>query len=371
MRRYSIILILLLSVPTFSQSLQDILRVEKNARETLTQYAFKRDVLLQELNSEGRVTGEYVRKSEFVFDDRGQRIEQNIQKRSTLTGIKITDEDLEDFAGAQLLGIDDASRYELTLGDRAISVQPRPETKGRYFTGQVEFHPVSLQITKVRGRTEPSPGEHRFPFFTIERGDVGAPYLFPVLTSADDVLHFPNKDVRVKIRTRYYDYRKFQSSVRLVEIGASSADIKPTGAHWPIHAQVKVYFTEGFDQQERQEILRGMQTWNNVLSEIQFIPAGDAVRPETCLYCVTVLRAQLKKHAGQIHGQTVDDFLKFAWIEIDDDADNLQTLMLHELGHSLGLPDSKEGVMKAKLGRRGPVRPSVKEAEAVKRVLKL
>lgn len=352
----------MLVVPASSQSLQDILRVEKNTREALNQYAFKRDVLFQELNSEGQVTGEYSRISEFVFDDRGQRVERNVQKKSTLTEIRLTDEDVEDFAGVQLLAIDDPGLYNLELSGDLISVRPRPETQGRYFTGELQFHPVSLQITKARGRAGPSPGEHRFPFFTVERGDVGAAYLFPVSTFADDVLHFPKKDVRVRIKTRYYDYRKFQSSVTLAEIEDDSQ------AHWPIGSQVKVYLTEGFSPVDKNALQRAIATWNTHIPEIQFIPSGEVDVPQMCLSCLTVTLKKLKAHAGLIQGNALDGLLKFAWIEIDDN--QVESVMLHELGHSLGLGHIEgKGVMTRQVHK--VLKPSKEEVEMVRRILKL
>lgn len=368
MRRYSIILILLLSAPTFSQTLQDVLKVEKNTREALNQYAFKRDVLFQELNADGQVTGEYTRKSEFVFDDHGQRIERNIQKRSTLTQVRITDEDIEDFAGVQLLGIDDPDRYHLELSGDSVSVRPRPETKGRYFTGDIEFHPVSLQVTKARGRAEPNPGEHRFPFFTVERGNVGAPYWFPISTAADDVLHFPKKDVRVRIKTRYYEYRKFRSSVTLTEIDVPAA-VEAKGAHWPIGSQVKVYLTDGFSLVDKKALQRAINTWNAlVVPEIQFISSGEVTAPQMCLLCLTVTPKKLKAHAGLIQGHSLDGLLKFAWIEIDEK--NVESVMLHELGHSLGLGHIQgKGVMTRRIHK--VLKPSQEEVQTVRRALKL
>src|SRR6266700_5375199 len=45
--------------------------VENEVREALNQHTFKRDVVLQTIGPNGEVTGEYVRNSKFVFDDRG------------------------------------------------------------------------------------------------------------------------------------------------------------------------------------------------------------------------------------------------------------------------------------------------------------
>src|ERR671928_209729 len=91
--------------------------VESKVRETLNQHTFKRDVTLQTIGPNGEVTGEYVRNSQFVFDNNGRRIERvTFHPKSTITEMRITKEDIQDLAGAQLLGIDitETTKYNLT-----------------------------------------------------------------------------------------------------------------------------------------------------------------------------------------------------------------------------------------------------------------
>src|SRR5882762_2421465 len=91
---------------------------ETKVREALNQHTFKRDVSLQTIGPNGEVTGEYVRNSQFIFDDRGNRVERVLfHPRSTLRGMKITKEDIQDLAGAQLLGVDinELDKYFLTF----------------------------------------------------------------------------------------------------------------------------------------------------------------------------------------------------------------------------------------------------------------
>jgi hypothetical protein len=54
--------------------LASFLASEKKVREALNQHTFKRDVVLQTIGPNGEVTGEYIRNSQFIFDDRGCRI---------------------------------------------------------------------------------------------------------------------------------------------------------------------------------------------------------------------------------------------------------------------------------------------------------
>lgn len=83
----------------------DFMNSEGRVREALNQHTFRRDVLIQTIGPDGEVTGQYVRNSQFVFDDKGGRVERVLfHPGSTLQGVKITKEDIQDLAGAQLLG---------------------------------------------------------------------------------------------------------------------------------------------------------------------------------------------------------------------------------------------------------------------------
>src|SRR5258705_10571806 len=80
---------------------------ETKVREALNQHTFKRDVVLQTIGPNGEVTGEYVRNSQFIFDDRGRRIERVIfHPSSTIREMRITKEDIQDLKDGQFLGID-------------------------------------------------------------------------------------------------------------------------------------------------------------------------------------------------------------------------------------------------------------------------
>src|SRR6476620_7151627 len=90
---------------------------EAKVRDALNQHTFKRDVVLQTIGPNGEVTGEYIRNSQFVFDNNGRRIERVVfHPKSTISEMRITKEDIQDLAGAQLLGIDisENSKYNLT-----------------------------------------------------------------------------------------------------------------------------------------------------------------------------------------------------------------------------------------------------------------
>lgn len=226
--------------------IDSFVRAERELRQALNQHTFKRDVVLQTIGPNGEVTGQYVRKSEFVFDDRGQRVERvTYHPPSTIREMRITKEDVQDLASAQLLGVDitESANYrlayrgeELLNGKRVYvlsvepAVQPDPyHMSERYFRGTVWIDATTYQMVKVSGVVEPQ-GKQRFPRFETWREVPNlsinfesttlrtAAFAFPSRTEADDVLHFPKRDVNYRIRVRYYDYRLFASTVSVKEL---------------------------------------------------------------------------------------------------------------------------------------------------------
>jgi len=209
-------------------------KTETRVREALNQHTFKREVVLQTIGHDGQVTGEYIRNSQFLFDDKGNRIERvTYHPPSTIREMKITTQDIQDLAGAQLLGIDiaETAKYNLTYsGQEALDfrkvyvidvtprINPNPHRMSeRFFRGRIWIDPATFQIIKLKGKTEPQ-GKQRFPVFETWRTAVTPDLQLPTRTEADDVLHFPNRDVNYRIRVRYYDYKLFASRLKVIEI---------------------------------------------------------------------------------------------------------------------------------------------------------
>jgi hypothetical protein len=222
-------------IPPPEQLLSRFLIAEQKLREELNSHTFKRDVLLQTIGPGGEVTGQYIRNSIFVFDDRGNRIERVLfHPRSTIREMKITKEDIQDLAGAQLLGIDinEVNKYSFNWigeeelnGREAYVIEVRPRQKPnphhmreRVFVGRIWIDVTSLQVLNVRGIVEPQ-GKQRFPVFETWREGLVGSLRFPVRTTADDILYFPNQPpVHYRINVRYYDYKRFASAVKITEV---------------------------------------------------------------------------------------------------------------------------------------------------------
>jgi len=219
---------------TPARILAAFVKSETRVREALNQHTFKRDVVLQTIGPEGQITGEYIRNSQFIFDDTGNRIERvTYHPPSTIREMRITREDIQDLAGAQLLGIDivESTKYllsyngqEMLEGRRSYALLVEPTVKPdphrmreRFFRGRVWIDAETFQIVKVRGVVEPT-GKQRFPVFETWREPVNSTLRLPTRTEADDVLHFPNRDVNYRIRVKYYDYKLFASTLKITEI---------------------------------------------------------------------------------------------------------------------------------------------------------
>jgi hypothetical protein len=220
--------------PDSAAVIANFIAAETRFRETLLQFSFKRDVTLQTLDDGGQVTGEYRRSSSFVLDDSGQRFERVFfHPASSIKSMKITKEDVQDLAGSQLFGLElaEISAYNFTyLGPEklqgqtvyAIAASPAQEPdphnmRARFFVGTIWIDAQSFQIVRLQGITEPH-GKQRFPAFTTERSHKIAGLLFPAATFADDVLRFPHVSIHYRIAVRYYDFKRFASELKIVEV---------------------------------------------------------------------------------------------------------------------------------------------------------
>ena len=378
------------SSPDAATILARFIEAETKGREALNQHTFKRDVVLQTIGRNGQVTGEYIRNSQFLFDDQGRRIEHVLyHPPSGIREMRITKEDIQDLAGAQLLGIDivEATKYQLTYAGAelvdsqqlyAIDVTPltKPNPKRmreRFFVGRVWVDPTNFQIAKIRGIVEPQ-GKQRFPTFETWRGPVAGSFSFPTRTEADDILRFNEGDVHYRIKVKYYDYKLFASKVTITDVDDISSislpEPKPKRGdqetcvtnrnappvspyHWPADAAVKVYlFRNMFSVDQRAALLEALKTWTTagyeVNAGITFTYAGETDRLATCRNCLTIRRREVYKNDGSHYSffnpLSSEDgrVLSSAFIDLDYATVNpqaVQGFMAHELGHGMGLWD--------------------------------
>src|SRR6267154_717739 len=220
--------------PSPALIIREFIAAETKFRGTLTHFSFKRDVILQTIGSQGEFTGEYLRNAVFVLDDRGKRIERVLyHPKPTMKKMTITKEDIQDLAGSQLFGLElaELDSYNLAyLGEESlngrltylIGVSPKQEPdpnhmRVRFFVGRVWIDATTFQPVKLAGTTEPH-GKQRFPNFVTERNINIEDMLLPSSTSADEVLRFLHQDTRYRIKVRYYDFKRFASRLKIVEL---------------------------------------------------------------------------------------------------------------------------------------------------------
>ena len=207
---------------------------ETQFRQALNQYRFKRDAVVQTLGMGGQVTGEYHRVSNFTFDDQSNRFERiTFFPAPTLTEISVTPEDIEDLGGIQPFAleaskiglynfnyagkekIDEVDTYVFDVAPKSI---PKKVSE-RFFQGRVWVDDQDLQIVKVRGKGVPE-GEQRFPTFETYREQIDGKFWFPTYTAADDELVFKSGQVvRVRMRVRYTDYKRFAGTSKILDEG--------------------------------------------------------------------------------------------------------------------------------------------------------
>lgn len=216
---------------------------ETQFREALNQYGFKRDALVQTIGMGGQVSGEYHRVSTFIFNDRGDRNEKiSFFPVSTLDGLQVTNEDIEDLGGIQpfaleaskislynfsYVGKEKIDELDLHVFDVAPKVMPKKESE-RFFQGRVWVDDQDLQIVKVRGKGVPE-GKQRFPTFETYREQIDGKYWFPTYTYADEELVFDNgQSIRMRMKVRYTDYQVFRGSVRIIEDDGTPISEQPS-----------------------------------------------------------------------------------------------------------------------------------------------
>lgn len=393
-------------------------KTESQVRAALSQHTFKREVVLQTIGPKGEVTGQYIRHSQFLFDDRGNRIERvTYHPPSTIREMRITKEDIQDLSGAQLLGFDitESAKYQLTYaGQETIDGKPvyrlrvEPAFKPnpyrmseRFFRGSVWIDAFTHQIVKARGKVEPE-GKQRFPTFETWREPVTASLSFPVRTEADDVLHFPKRDVNYRIRVRYYDYKVFASTLTVKEIDepaqsevcVTNRNAPPVNAYyWRPDTNVKVYLKRGrFTSEQREMLLAAMKTWSDSAPHtdagVSFSYAGEIDDLATCKACLTLTRREVyrtdRKHYAFFNPlqRDSDGLLLSAWIDFDVATTKplaLRGFMAHELGHGMGLQDCKSCEKKKTIMNAFPAinqdnglsAPSTCDLEVVRQVYQL
>jgi hypothetical protein len=195
-------------------------------------FTYTQTFVIQTLDSGGRVDGEYRRTSEVVFTPSGKRYEHDTYAPvPTLERITLSQQDLDDLEKVQpfVLTTTELPKYNIKyvdhetldeLGTYVFDVAPKTlEKNQRYFQGRVWVDDKDYEIVKTDGKAVPDikkrGQENVFPRFETFRENVEGNYWFPTYTRSNDVLHFSNGDIPIKMTVRYENYKRFGVTVKI------------------------------------------------------------------------------------------------------------------------------------------------------------
>jgi len=216
--------------------IQKFTQGENKVKEVRSHYSFTQDVMVQTLNGT-TPDGQFHQVTGVSFDDKGKRLENvTFSEQSTLRGIQISTEDLDDIRVFMqwILTSEEAAQYNLTyagqqhvddLDTYVFHVVPKKEEKNRrYFEGRVWVDNRDLQMVKLCGKSVPEAGHAKKnqpmdvrPTFVGYRQIVDGNW-FPVYARVDDTLHFQAESVHVREIVKFTGYKR---------AGTASAASKP------------------------------------------------------------------------------------------------------------------------------------------------
>jgi len=176
--------------------------------------------------------GEYRLNSEIVFTPQGRRYEEiTFAPQPSLQDFTLSPEDMKDLENIQpfVLTAEDLSKYDVQFSSQEkldelntykFCVGPkRIEKNQRYFQGTVWVDGRDLAVVKTDGKAVPDiikgDNQNLFPRFVTYRENIESTFWFPTYTRADDVLHFRQGDVHMRMTVRYKNYKRFGSTIQL------------------------------------------------------------------------------------------------------------------------------------------------------------
>ena len=169
-----------------SPSIQGIIErfaaAEDENKKARANYEFSQDYQIAEIDATGSVIGEFHRRSDVVYDDKGQPFEIiRYYPPPTMPNVRVTNEDMRDALGIQPFALtkDDLPKYRIDYigkeqwagrSSYVFEVKPRHRLSNeRYFEGRIWVDEHDLQIVKVAGQAVPETDDQRFPHFETQR----------------------------------------------------------------------------------------------------------------------------------------------------------------------------------------------------------
>jgi hypothetical protein len=192
-------------------------------------YTYSQNVLVEDVAPN---PGEYRLESDIVFTPEGKRYQKDTYAPvPTLHDFTLSPQDYKDLENIQpfVLTTEDLPKYDIQyagtekldeLNTYKFCVGPkRIEKNERYFQGTIWVDSHDLAVVKTDGKAVPDivkgDNQNLFPRFVTYRENIEANFWFPTYTHADDVLHFRQGDVRMRMTVRYKNYKRFGSTIEL------------------------------------------------------------------------------------------------------------------------------------------------------------
>ena len=202
---------------------------ESDFKVARANYTYSQEVLVEDVAPN---PGEYRFDSDIVFTPQGRRYEKpTYTPVPSLHDFQLSPEDMKDLENIQpfVLTVEDLPKYDIVfagsekldeLNTYKFCVGPkRIEKSQRYFQGTIWVDGRDLAVVKTDGKAVPDvlkgDNQNLFPRFVTYRENIEAAFWFPTYTHADDVLHFRNLDVRMRMTVRYKNYKRFGSTIQL------------------------------------------------------------------------------------------------------------------------------------------------------------
>lgn len=203
---------------------------ESEFMQAREQYTYRQTVSVEDFDGGGTPGGRFDLVSDIMIFN-GKRTERIVRAPvSTIKFVTFSPEDEQDIRSVQpfVLNAKELPKYHVRYLGRekldeidtlAFAVKPKEMVPGeRYFSGIAWVDEQDLQIVKTYGRATgklKKGNDQRFPKFETFREQIDGKYWFPILTRADDTLYFEDSVVRLKMRVKYADYKKFTGETKI------------------------------------------------------------------------------------------------------------------------------------------------------------
>ena len=214
------------------QIIQKFAEHEAEFRLERDNYTYTQTFSIETLDANDHPDGEYRMTSEVVFTPQGKRYEKvTFAPPPTLERIQLSQQDLDDLEHVQPFVLTSAElpKYDVKyvahqsldeLGAYVFDVGPKTlEKNQRYFQGRIWVDDKDFAIVKTDGKAVPDIHKHGqenvFPRFETFRENIEGHYWFPTYTRSNDVLHFSNGDVHIRMAVHYEKYKRFGVTIKI------------------------------------------------------------------------------------------------------------------------------------------------------------